>query len=698
MEELKSTDKALQMLNELFGEGWHNLLWNQEISGEATLIYDVLHGFNIFVLFGIAAMLIYVVSHGLIGSAHEGKFLGSRLHSIWVPIRGVMGIGMLTPLSWAKGLSLIQVIILAFVGFSVQAANMVCEKGMDYLGKHEGSVQSYTPDIRKNVELAAATALKAATVQYHQGYFQNSSNVGYDIINDPKKLNIDFFAPKGLDANDMGAVSITCESQSNLCQARKNGIKNLVQNIYPIAEQLILSRHPSYSADRPAKDQYNEVIDQYVDNINAAIDKDWDTSGYSAEYSEFQTMLDECGFFVLGEYYWTLTRFNMRALEEIGNTVESVSIKSNNITEKTSPIFNSINTSIELAENYEIASLEDRQNIAEYGQEKPEGASGAIKKVVSLMSAPIMPLTDQFLDLIINEDPVVSLATAGHYIISGSETIFVSYVVAKGVAAAGAKATSTGAVGWAQSIFTGNIASALTAMARVIINAFAPLVFILVGSLFMLGVTLGYYIPILPFMLWVTAIIGWVILVVEALVAGPLWAAAHVVPEGEGIAGEHGKQGYLLFMHVLMYPILLVIGFFLAMLGTHLVKYVGEGFQVFFHGYMGQYALKSFLTSLIALFLCGWIMVILYHKIFGLITLIPDQVFKWLGGTQGHNIGGKDEEQKFTSGFGTIRDRMQSGVERGVGHASHRGKSDNEGDRSGSDHSEYDHQSGKTGY
>jgi len=54
------------------------------------------------------------------------------------------------------------------------------------------------------------------------------------------------------------------------------------------------------------------------------------------------------------------------------------------------------------------------------------------------------------------------------------------------------------------------------------------------------------------------------ILVLEAVVAAPVWIAAHAMPEGEGIAGEHGRRGYMMLINILLRPSLMVIGFFLS--------------------------------------------------------------------------------------------------------------------------------------
>ena len=217
-------------------------------------------------------------------------------------------------------------------------------------------------------------------------------------------------------------------------------------------------------------------------------------------------------------------------------------------------------------------------------------------------------------------------------------------------------------------MFTGGAAGGLAAGVKKFLSLMLVPVMLICGPLVFAGISLAFYLPTLPFILWVSAIIGWVILVVEALVAAPLWAAAHAVPEGEGIAGHHAKQGYNLFWHVLMYPILLVISFYIAILAIHLIGFVGDSFTVFFTSYMGNYSFNFVVTALSGLVLAGIVVVTLAHKLFGLINWLPQHVFKWLG-AQGHSLGPEKDEGKMSSAFGVFASRTETvgtGTQKGM--------------------------------
>jgi conjugal transfer/type IV secretion protein DotA/TraY len=62
-------------------------------------------------------------------------------------------------------------------------------------------------------------------------------------------------------------------------------------------------------------------------------------------------------------------------------------------------------------------------------------------------------------------------------------------------------------------------------------------------------------------MIMITAVIGWLFLVVELLVASPIWVVAHAYAEGEGFAPQQASYGYGAMIGVMARPVALVFGF-----------------------------------------------------------------------------------------------------------------------------------------
>ena len=67
----------------------------------------------------------------------------------------------------------------------------------------------------------------------------------------------------------------------------------------------------------------------------------------------------------------------------------------------------------------------------------------------------------------------------------------------------------------------------------------------------------------IPWVMWIAGIAGYLILVCEAMVAVPLWMLAHLTFEGDGLH-RRGFAGYELLFNILFRPVLMLIGLFLG--------------------------------------------------------------------------------------------------------------------------------------
>jgi hypothetical protein len=155
----------------------------------------------------------------------------------------------------------------------------------------------------------------------------------------------------------------------------------------------------------------------------------------------------------------------------------------------------------------------------------------------------------------------------------------------------------------------------------------------------------AYYLPALPWILWMSAMIGWLILIVETLFAAPLWAVGHLIPEGDGFAGQHGRQGYMLMLGILARPPLMVAGFFASIIiFTAIGKAVAAGFMIYQASVTANW-LSGPITQIAFIILLISVMIVFAHKVFGLITHLPENVTKWIGG-QATSLGEHQDEAR----------------------------------------------------
>jgi defect-in-organelle-trafficking protein DotA len=111
------------------------------------------------------------------------------------------------------------------------------------------------------------------------------------------------------------------------------------------------------------------------------------------------------------------------------------------------------------------------------------------------------------------------------------------------------------------------------------LKLFVPVVVGIVAVLFINGIMLSVYVPLIPFMIFTFAAIGWMIAVLEAMVAAPLVAAAITHPEGHDLLGK-AEQAVMLLMGVFLRPVVMIIGFLAAIILARVsLKLVNLGFS-----------------------------------------------------------------------------------------------------------------------
>ena len=182
-----------------------------------------------------------------------------------------------------------------------------------------------------------------------------------------------------------------------------------------------------------------------------------------------------------------------------------------------------------------------------------------------------------------------------------------------------------------------------------------------VGSTMLLcGFLLAVWLPSLPLIAWISSAWAWLVSVVLGLLAAPLWALAHGIPDGHGPLSGYSRRGYELLMFTTVRPMLLVAGLLLAMTMSGLICKVAA---VLFSAMLGGYAASTLvegagwgidtllvmMMSVVLFIFIAW----LVTKTFTLCHELPDKVFEWVGqGVQ--SLGDQDMLQGGRSFVGGI--------------------------------------------
>jgi conjugal transfer/type IV secretion protein DotA/TraY len=240
-------------------------------------------------------------------------------------------------------------------------------------------------------------------------------------------------------------------------------------------------------------------------------------------------------------------------------------------------------------------------------------------------------------------------------------------IVASGWALAGTLATAAGVANSWGAQATAKIAFDPGAALNILAGMFTLMVIGLLGF----GATLSTYAPMIPFITWIASVVNWFVLLIEAVLAAPIWAAAHIHPDGDDAVGR-GGQGYMMILSLIMRPPLMLFGLVTAMLLTQpITGLANAGFMSAVSGVQADST-----TGLVSFFAYVTIYVIIMttilHTVFSLIHWIPDNVPRWIGAHVSGGPASPDQKEKEAS---HVFAAGVSHAERGVGtHGSRGGK------------------------
>lgn len=189
------------------------------------------------------------------------------------------------------------------------------------------------------------------------------------------------------------------------------------------------------------------------------------------------------------------------------------------------------------------------------------------------------------------------------------------------------------------------------------------------AGLFVFGVALAVYIPMIPYILWVGALIGLTVLILEALVAIMLWAVMLMHPSGEGITSDYNRQGMNMILAVFMRPSLLLMGMILGMFMVEpMIMFINDTFTIVMASVQSNTFTGIFETiAFIAIYVSLCLMVI--EKSFAMTHVVPDRVLTWIGGPgaltgEEREVVGKGQQQLQVAGQAMNTIMLGKGMQR----------------------------------
>jgi len=640
---LLKTDYSKQFLDSLLGQGWET--WGQGLGGSqsAELMLQIFSACNLVALAVISALFVWVMTVAVAGTAHEGSAFGKKYSSLWMPLRFVGAMGGLAPIF--KGLSLFQVALLAAIGWSINLGNYVWELGADYFVEHGGQITVQAPDQNVTQYSAIANgALESLTLQY---YLQERR--GLAVTPGGNWTYSDNIFGKGgeyrfIFNGNAGSITIEClDSSDALCTGKRNAVEPAVSSLMTVAAQLANPETPAEDIDPLAL--YN-AANSINANILSGLQSYAKGGQLHTKLKNFQEIANQYGWFIAGSSYWSIAWINQEVRDAMysGITYAAPEWTASEWRGWTHGLQDAEAVKLRL-KNYIRTAYANRRGISDITSSPSvtdeEGVFDAVWSTIrsfinNTISANILT---ESVEMLSSNDPIMALSSIGDYIMGAAWGLMGVLGASSLIPVVGEKAAP-------------------------FISFF---LFCAVLPLMTYGLLLAFYLPAIPFIRWIAALAGWVILIVESLVAAPLWVCAHALPEGDGAAGQHGKRGYLLFLGILIRPPLMVAGFFCAVILVNVIgRLVGTGFEMFVSG-ASQTKMVGILGTMAMLVILGSTTMLLANKFFSLIHYLPEHVTNWIG-QQFHNLGEKEDQANikhtFSSSASPAANVMRQGFNR----------------------------------
>lgn len=689
------TDLSVDYLGDIFGivDGVLHGSGSQ-IMGQMFMVFNA----GALILGGI--IVIYTTLISLLNTANEGELMGKKWSEIWIPLRTVLGIGLLIPK--ATGYCAIQIFMMWVIVQGVGLADTVWNQAINYLAAGGVIVQqALVPqsNVTKTAEpmLVQSVCLAGLQSTLNSAYIKASQNklnpppipsfIGSITPLKPTETNgvcpndtctaplpdfpksgspLSGDASQGFDWSTLngmcGSVSWTQIGSSSSSAAKDQTLIKAYGKIAQIAVQQLyldmsgpaqsvveLTVYPPSGLGPDVGTYLNPRMfldaGQDYQGIMYPAQHFWKNRSEQATIAKWVKSASANGWIDAGSYYQSMTTAD--------NSIAAALYTAPTVTAPTSSDLNSSLIPASLAPYVDITTLSnfltgtasslnvfinnaptsDNNYGGHTGNTHSRGAlkgGGILMDILSPLSSPLVSLFEGFIGLThsqeMNYNPVVMIAQLG--------TGLMGLVVDVWIVGAVTLAIATGALASFPCFGYANIMNVVT-------EWMVPFLWAICGMLFAEGMVMTYYVPMIPYILFLFGAVGWLIATLEAMVAAPIVALGITHPEGQEVMGK-ADPAVLMLVNVFLRPSMMIIGFIAGIILSYVsVWLLNLGF---FHAYDQAFEHASLLTIIFAipamLIVYVGIVIGLLNYVFQLVNVVPDKVLRWIGG-QGEGIAGE---------------------------------------------------------
>lgn len=626
------SDSAVQMLAAVFGP-----VAGIFGDGAASVFGDQMMAFNLSITAVAVIWFGYNVVSGIVQGAHDGEFLGKRYSSLWMPIRNVTGMAAIVPVF--GGFSLAQLVLASAAVIGVGIANLVA---------------AHIPASAYPTPLAVGILPQPSIVfeklegghkciwEKQQRVFAEAKNLSSFInpVPDPEELTwLLSISParsekltvtptqikyefgvhdgaQGIPSDECGSVDWKLVDPTSLTMTSENA-----QNALAAANASAVKIVSGINND--IKTAYAKIA--WIDPI----EEDASYQARKKQLKEDLSVIVEKWENEVKQYYQQINDFEKNRLKDlVRQQIESHGWVGAGLA-SAQAVWDSVAVALSSPE-------EGTHKTGEYESDNRHefGACGA----TDWLTSPGACMQKKMLNIAKGTDHLFTNMSGSPFVMSpilgakilhfvGTSIVFGLGLLAVGVglaAVAGVASTAGGTALWGFA------------------SSYVGVMFVMLAPVTLFGLQLLVMIPSVVVIAWVFAVMTWLVIVAEALIAAPLWAMAHLDNEGEGM-GKRTAHGYLFILNLLCRPAILVIVLGLV---YSIAEVIGNLMNTTLAGYVASVLAASsgiWVMKLAIIAACLWLLLQANLKIAevaaSLLSIIPTQVFAWVGGQFGSDVG-----------------------------------------------------------
>ena len=651
----------------------------------------------------------------IVRSAMEGSFMGQNKNVALTFLKISLGIAFLVP-SPSTGYSLLQTTIMKVVVEGVSLADAAWEEGLTYIdnggtlwhrpeaassGSKESSkafsssqAKPMLQNLSKNIYLSevcmVASSMKkrldaddsSGSTIFNSGVVSKDFTPQYDDVNNVVNFPGRNDSVSDIHANSCGSVSwASIPNTNNAAQKEtaKYAIAGLVSELQPAAKTYVCQNgaYSGLSECTGVNGTVNDITNVFFGSIISYVNGVFPIAqhankGMASMATGFIKHAKKAGWMSAGRYYWDLAQIQSH-YENVSNIANYVPGKISKLdtddamVKSLSDIID-IKTAAANANNYiavalnKINSYSGAAHTGDTGASYSSGAHLASNIILQIILGPVVADIASLILLFtthvpavgMGADPIMFLHRVGMAAMAISGDIWIEVGL-------GLFGILLGTIVCQSAI---NASTPLTGLA----DWLKPPLMVLAMMFLTIGVMLGYYVPLYPYMLFTFGIIGWIISVIEAMVAAPLVALGLTHPEGHDFLGE-SKQALMLVLGIFLRPVLMVIGLIsgmiLSFVALRILVFSYSGFiaDIFYVvapvgtidgangdplgssivafgnvmlsnlGSIGGMVMSLLALPLFLAFFAALVYVVT-NQCFSLIYVLPDYILRWIGGPQ----------------------------------------------------------------